>query len=392
MNLKKPEANSDKPEADHYSRNVIVIGIALIVILVVLGIAARLQMQHALQRNIDETAAIVVATIAPKASDAEQTIVLPGNVEAFADAPLYARATGYLKNWTADIGTRVKKGQLLAELDIPEVDQQLLQAQAELANAVANQRLAQSTAQRWQELLAADSISKQEADEKISDAVAKNAQLDSARANVERLRQLQSFKRIEAPFDGVVTARNVDIGALVNAGSGQELFRIAASKKLRVYVRAPQIYAPLVRPGLNASLELAEHPGLRYAGTLVRTADAIDPVTRTLLLQVEVDNARGELLPGSYARVHLKLPGQRNLLLPVNTLIFRADGLQVATVNGEQRVVLKPIVLGRDFGSEVEVVSGIGPNDAVILNPPDALVGNQRVRLAKTESKTAAKE
>jgi RND family efflux transporter MFP subunit len=392
MNLKKPEANSDKPEADHYSRNVIVIGIALIVILVVLGIAARLQMQHALQRNIDETAAIVVATIAPTASDAEQTIVLPGNVEAFADAPLYARATGYLKNWTADIGTRVKKGQLLAELDIPEVDQQLLQAQAELANAVANQRLAQSTAQRWQELLAADSISKQEADEKISDAVAKNAQLDSARANVERLRQLQSFKRIEAPFDGVVTARNVDIGALVNAGSGQELFRIVASKKLRVYVRAPQIYAPLVRPGLNASLELAEHPGLRYAGTLVRTADAIDPVTRTLLLQVEVDNARGELLPGSYARVHLKLPGQRNLLLPVNTLIFRADGLQVATVNGEQRVVLKPIVLGRDFGSEVEVVSGIGPNDAVILNPPDALVGNQRVRLAKTESKTAAKE
>jgi len=386
--------NSPNFDKQRYGRNIVLIGVALLVAVVVLGIAARLQMQHTLKRHIDDTASIVVATITPAASPSDQELVLPGNIQAYADAPIYARTTGYVKRWLVDIGARVKQGQLLAELDIPEVDQQLLQAQAELANAVANNRLAQSTTQRWNELLATDSVSKQDADEKSADAAAKQAQLESARANVERLRQLQSFKRIEAPFAGIVTVRNIDIGALVNAGSGQELFRISASERLRVYVRAPQMYAPFIKPGLDTSLELAEHPGLRYPGKLVRTSDAIDATTRTLLLQIEVDNAKHELLPGAYARVHLQLPAQPSLRLPVNTLIFRADGLQVATVSDAHRVALKPIVLGRDFGSEVEVVSGLGAHDAVILNPPDALINDQQVRLAvaKVDKNTAEKK
>lgn len=356
--------------------------VIVIVGAVALGIASRIQMQHSLQRRIESSALIVVATTKPTLAEGGEDVMLPGDVQAYADAPIYARTSGYLKRWLVDIGAHVKKGQLLAEIDVPELDQQLLQARAELANADANAQLATSTAERWREMLAADVVSKQDADEKISDAAAKKSLAASSRANVARLQELQTYKNLVAPFSGVITARNVDIGALVNAASGAELFRITASEKLRVYVRAPQYYAPFLKPGLAASLEFAERPGQRFPGKLTRSAEAIDATARTLLLQIEVDNANGELLPGSYAQVHLRVPGIRALRLPVNALIFRGDGLKVATVTAERRILLKPIVLGRDFGTEVEVLSGLNGDDAVIVNPPDAIVNEQLVRLA----------
>lgn len=369
-------------ERNRRQRRVLIIVGLLVIATVVLGIASRVQMQHTLQRRIESSALIVVDTTKPALESSTEELMLPGDVQAYADAPIYARTSGYLKRWLVDIGSRVTKGQLLAEIDVPELDQQLLQAQADLATAQANSQLADSTAVRWTQLLASDSVSKQEAEEKISDAAAKKSLVASARANMTRLQELQAYKKLVAPFSGVITARNVDIGALVNAGSGAELFRITASEKLRVYVQAPQYYAPLIKPGLDASLEFAERPGQRYPGKLVRTSDAIDASARTMLLQIEVDNAKGDLLPGSYAQVHLQLPGARGLRLPVNTLIFRGEGLQVATLTADQHVVLKPIVIGRDFGTEVEVISGLNSGDAVVLSPPDAIVNNQQVQLA----------
>jgi RND family efflux transporter MFP subunit len=374
--------NALELERSRRQRRLLWIGALIVVGAVVLGIASRVQMQRTLQRAIESSALIVVETIKPQIESSGEDVMLPGNVQAYAEAPIYARTSGYLQRWLVDIGSHVKKGQLLAEIDVPELDQQLLQAQADLASAQANAQIAASSAERWIQLLASDSVSRQETDEKIADAAAKKALAESARANVARLRELQSYKKLVAPFSGVITARNVDIGALVNAASGIELFRITASEKLRVYVQAPQYYAPFIKPGMAASLEFAERPGRRYPGRLVRSAEAIDAAARTLLLQIEVDNASGELLPGSYAQVHLQVVGARGMRLPVNTLIFRGDGLQVATVTADQRILLKPIVLGRDYGTEVEVASGLNSDDAVIKNPPDAIVNGQQVRLA----------
>jgi RND family efflux transporter MFP subunit len=377
---------SNPNQTERRQRRILIVVSALVVAAVALGIAGRMQAQNALRRDTDEAAIAVVSTIVPKLDASGEELVLPGTVQAFADAPIYARTTGYVKTWQVDIGTRVRKGQLLAELDTPEVDQQLLQAQADLAAADANNKLAQSTAQRWTEMLASDSVSKQDVDEKVGDAAAKLSALQSARANVARLRQLQGFKRIEAPFSGVITARNIDIGALVDAGTSRELFRIAASDKLRVYVQAPQNYAAFVKPGMDVKVRFADRPGRDFPGKLVRTAASIDPGTGTLLTQIEMDNASGELLPGSYAEVHLTLEATRGLRLPVNALIFRAEGLQVATVTGDRRVALKTIELGRDYGTEVEVVAGLDGNDAVVLNPPDALVEGQAVQIAEPKA------
>lgn len=376
---------TNQNEAAQRQRRVLIIVAALVVGAVALGIAGRMQAQNALRRSTDEAAVAVVATTKPQVDTQGEELVLPGTVQAFADAPIYARTTGYVKSWAVDIGSKVKKGQLLAELDTPEVDQQLLQAQADLAAADANNKLAQSTAKRWTEMLASDSVSKQDVDEKVGDAAAKQSALQAARANVARLQQLQGFKRIEAPFSGVITARNIDIGALVDAGTARELFRIAASDKLRVYVQAPQNYAAFVKPGMEVNVRFADRPGRDFPGKLARTAEAIDTNTGTLLTQIEMDNASGELLPGSYAEVHLQLQSTRGLRLPVNVLIFRSEGLQVATVTADKHVALKKIELGRDYGTEVEVVSGLNGDDAVVLNPPDALIDGQAVQLAETK-------
>lgn len=381
---------TNQNETVRRQRRILLILAVVAIAAVALGIAGRMQAQNALQRATEEAAVAVVATVKPKKDGQAEELVLPGTVQAFADAPIYARTTGYLKSWTVDIGAKVKKGQLLAELDTPEVDQQLLQAQADLAAAEANNKLAQSTAQRWTEMLATDSVSKQEVDEKVGDAAAKQSALQAARANVARLRQLQGFKRIEAPFSGVITARNVDIGALVDSGTGRELFRIAASDKLRVYVQAPQSYAAFIKPGMEVEVYFADRPGRAFPGKLARTAEAIDPATGTLLTQIEMDNSRGELLPGSYAEVHLRLEGARGLRLPVNALIFRAEGLQVATVTADQRIALKKIALGRDYGTEIEVLSGLTSDDAVVVNPPDALFEGQVVQLAAPQPGAAA--
>jgi RND family efflux transporter MFP subunit len=378
-------------ETARRQRRVLIIGAVIAVALVALGIASRMQAQNALRRATDAAAVAVVGTIKPSLESAGETLVLPGTVQAFTDAPIYARTTGYLKSWQVDIGARVKKGQLLAEIDTPEVDQQLLQAQAELAMAEANNRLAQSTAQRWTEMLASDSVSKQEVDEKVGDAAAMQSALQSARANMQRLRQLQAFKRIEAPFAGVITARNIDIGALVDAGTGRELFRIAASDKLRVYVQAPQNYAAFIKAGMPVAVQFSDRPGRTFPGKLVRTAAAIDPASGTLLTQIEMDNASGELLPGSYAEVQLQIDGARALRLPVNTLIFTARGMQVAVVTPERRIALKSVRLGRDYGTQIEVIEGLASGDDVVLNPSDSLFEGQSVQLAaKPEDANAA--
>ena len=367
---------------------------ALVVILLIAvgGIADRLYSRAAIGK--ETAAAAVPSVIVVKAGSATtgDDLVLPGNVQAISSASIYARTAGFLKAWYTDIGTPVKKGQLLAEIDAPELDQQLLQAQADLATAQANYRLAQSTDARWQGLLATESVSKQDADEKAGDAASKKAIADSAAANVARLRELESFKRVTAPFDGTVVARNTDIGTLINAGqsSGTELFRVANTRKLRVYVQVPQTYVAATKPGLNASLVFVEHPGHPYAAKITRTANAIDPASRSLQVELELDNAKGELLPGAYAEVHFKLPvSAESLRLPPTTLLFRAAGLQVATVGSDNRVVLKKIVQGRDFGTSIEVLSGISPDDRIIINPPDSITEGITVRVVDAPKEPA---
>jgi RND family efflux transporter MFP subunit len=320
--------------------------------------------------------------------------VLPGNVQAFIEAPIYARTNGYLKNWSTDIGSRVTKGQLLGEIETPEVDQQYTQAQADLATARANEALSNSTNERWKGLLATESVSKQDADEKAGDAAAKKAASDSAAANVARLRELESFKRVVAPFSGVITARNTDIGALINAGqsAGTELFRIADTHQLRIYVLVPETYAAITNPGLEAELHFAEQPNKSYTAKTVRTSNALNPTLKTLQVELQLDNAKGEVFPGAYAEVHFKLPASaESLRLPANTVLFRAAGLQVATVDEQDRVKLKSIVQGRDFGSTIEILSGVGPNDKVIVNPPDSLTDGVVVRIAPPAA-TASKD
>jgi RND family efflux transporter MFP subunit len=306
-------------------------------------------------------------------------------VQAFVEAPIFARTSGYLRAWYTDIGETVKKGQLMAEIETPEVDQQLRQSVADLATAHANADLAQTTDVRWQGLLANQAVSQQDADTRAGQAAASKAQAASAQANVGRLRELESFKRIVAPFDGVVTARNTDIGALIAAGqtSGSALFRVADTQKLRIYVDVPEPYAAKAQPGINVQLRFNEHPGRDFPATLVRTARALDPTLRTLRVELQVDNSQGELFPGAYAEVHFKLPGSNSTFrVPATALIFRSQGLQIATVGSDNRARLRSIVHGRDFGTSVEVLSGVSANDQVVINPPDSLSDGGTVRIA----------
>ena len=368
--------------------------LAVALILATWGEVHRVMARSALRQKTADEAAPIVVTVAPTRSAVGEELVLPGAVQAYSEARIYARTNGYLKSWSVDIGSRVKKGQLLAEIDAPEVDQQLAQAIADLATARANESLSNTTNTRWKELLRTESVSKQDADEKNGDADAKRAIAASAAANLSRLRQLESFKHVIAPFDGVITARNTDIGALINAGesAGSELFRLADTQKLRIYVQVPEPYAAAAKPGVEAELKFSEQAGKGYAATTVRTANALDPVLRTLQVELELDNAQHELFPGAYAEVHFKLAGNASSVrLPANTVLFRAPGPQVATVDAQHRIQLKSIVQGRDFGGSIEVLSGLGPDDAVVVNPPDSIIDGVTVRVAVVPSKPAPK-
>jgi len=356
--------------------------------IVISGIVPRKRAEADLVKETEEMAVPTVATVRPRVSAPVDEIVLPANVQAYIDSPVYARTNGYLRNWYVDIGAHVKQGQLLADIETPEVDQQLRQARADLQTAEANLHLAEITANRYEGLLKTDSVSKQDADNAEGNFAAQKATVQAAGANVKRLEELQSFEKIYAPFTGVITARNTDIGALIDSGSSggtrTELFHIAQPDKLRVYVSVPEGYSQSARPGLTADLVLSEFPGRRFPGTLVRTANAIDQSTRTLLVEISVNNPTGTLLSGAYAEVHLKLPTATNsFILPVNTLLFRSEGLRVAAVSDGKRAELKPITLGHDFGSEVEVVAGLTGNELVIVNPPDSIISGEEVRVVQ---------
>jgi RND family efflux transporter MFP subunit len=354
-----------------------------------LGIQPRLQAHAELKKDAASASVASVSVTRPRTADAVQELLLPGNMQAFSDTPIYARTPGYLKRWTADIGKKVKAGELLAEIDAPELDDQLAQARADHATAEANYKFAESTAARWENLLKTDSVSRQEVDEKRNDMAARRAVLDAARFNVARLEKLQSYKKLYAPFDGVITARNVDVGTLIDAGGGsaRELFHIASTKRLRVFVNVPQQNARDVTPGATAEITLAEFPGRKFSGTVARSTQSIDASARTLLAEVDVDNASGELLPGSYAQVHIRLgTPQPALLLPVNTLLFRPDGVNVAVIRGD-KAILTPVQLGRDFGTQVEVVSGITADDTIVVNPSDSLASGAQVRVIQETAK-----
>jgi RND family efflux transporter MFP subunit len=390
----------EKPEAVHEQKLgnqpgkparrwwIAVLAFVIVAAVVISGILPRINARAALEKETAEMAIPTVSVITPKRGAPTQEVVLPANVQAYIDSPIYARTNGYLKRWYTDIGARVKAGQLIAEIETPEVDQQLRQAKADLATAEANLNLSQITATRYQDLLKTDSVSKQDTDNATGDLAAKQAIVHSSQANVKRLEELQSFESIYAPFDGVITARNTDIGALIDSGSSggtrTELFHIAQPDKLRVYVSVPQVYSQAMKPGLSADLVLSEFPGRVFPGTLVRTAQAIDQSTRTLLVEIRVNNPTGTLFSGAYAEVHLKLRTATSaFILPVNTLLFRSEGLRVAAVTDGKHAELKPITLGHDFGSEVEVVAGLSGDESIIANPPDSLVSGEEVRIAK---------
>jgi RND family efflux transporter MFP subunit len=365
-------------------RTVLVILLLVALTLAVWGIAARLHERSQLANRTLSQAEITVVVAKPQMSGAGDELVLPGIVQAYIEAPIYARTSGYLKTWHRDIGSHVHAGDLLAEIETPEVDRQLSQAKADLATAQANLDLSRSTNERWKELLKTQSVSKQDADEKAGDAAAKEATTESAAQNVHRLQELEGFKRVVAPFNGVVTARNTDVGDLINAGqaSGTELFRLADTHKLRIYAQVPEAYAIATTSGLQAELHFAEYPGKAYLAETVRTSNALDPTARTLQVELQLDNDKGELFPGAYAEVHFKLPdSMQSMRLPANVILFR-DGLQVATVDRDHKIKLKSVTQGRDFGKTIEILAGIERDDSVVVNPPDSIQDGVAVRIA----------
>ncbi len=383
----QPSPVPSKPLSPLLSAGVAVAVLALGIV-IYSGIHQRAMAESTLGNRTERAAVATVNVVQPTSGSAAQEVVLPGNTQPFNNTPIYARTNGYLKRWYVDIGTHVKEGQLLAEIDTPEIDQQLEQARADLKNAQANEQLAQTTATRWQNLLKTNSVSKQETDQAVSDLSARQASVDSMTANVHRLEQLQSFEKVYAPFAGVITARNTDIGALINAGAGgapQELFHMAAVNKLRVYVAVPEIDSQAAQTGATATLTLDEFPGETFQGTIVRDSDSIDANSRTLNVEVDVDNSQGRIKTGAYVFVHLKLPqtthtSTQSVTIPANTLLFRSEGLRVGVVrNG--RAELVPVTIGRDFGATVEIVAGLQPTEQIIVNPSDSLASGTPVQV-----------
>lgn len=366
------------------------VGLAILAIAItaaVLGIHSRTIHAEDLQKRAASQDIAPVEVISPDHGPSEQSLILPGNVLPYAEAPIYARVNGYLKAWYTDIGAHIKTGQLLATIETPELDQQIHRAEADLSVAKANYELANSTAMRWQNLLVTDSVSHQATDEKSGDAKAKQALVNAVQANLDSLRAQQAFNRIVAPFDGVVTDRKTDIGMLINAGSsgsGQALFNVAKIDKLRIYVEVPQNFSAMIKPNLTAELHFPEHPSRTFPAKLVSTSSAIDAGSRTLTVQLQMDNAGGEILPGTYAEVHFTIPTKANVLrVPTSALLFRKNGMEVATVSADGKVVLKPITIGRDLGTAVEVISGIESSDQIIDAPSDSLVQGDTVRVVQ---------
>jgi RND family efflux transporter MFP subunit len=367
-------------------RRAALIAAGLIVIGAVAGLVPRWRHRHALSTETGDLAIPTVSVVSPAPAKGPAGLPLPAEVKPLLDAPIYARASGYLKRFVVDIGSRVKEGDLLAEIDAPELDQQLAQARAQLDQSQAAFGLAKITAARWAELLKTASVSEQDAAEKQADFELKTANVEAARANVRRLEQLQAFEKVTAPFAGTVTVRNTDVGQLIAAGSGKELFRLAQTTTLRVFVRVPQTAAQGVAPGQMAELVIPEIPNRIFPAKVVRTSGAMSADSRTLLTELEVDNSRGEILSGSFAQVRLiQATIEPPLSLPANTLLFRAEGPQVGVVGADGKVALRKITVGRDFGPTFEVLSGVGPADAVVLNPSDSLVSGALVRVAKEE-------
>jgi len=380
--------DSENQELHRGGSRVFTVLFSVVVVLIVLGAFTLFQRRAQYQALAKETEVLAIPTVAvihPAAEASQEDLVLPGNLQAYVESPIYARTNGYLKKWYHDIGSRVQKGDLLADIDTPEVDQQLSQARADLNTAKANAHLSEITAVRYAELIKTDGVSKQEVDNAVGDLEAKKAIVQSSEANVRRLEELESFKHIYAPFSGVITRRNVDIGTLINAGNGgssQQLFFLAQTDPIRVYLSVPETAAPSVHAGLSAFLELTQYPGQSFEGKVVRTAEAIDTATRTLLTEVDVPNHNGALLPGGYAQVHLgvKVTGAR-LQVPVNALLFRSEGLRTVVVDPDHKLHLRQITVGRDYGTSLEVLQGLDVKDWIVLNTADSLEEGQEVRV-----------
>jgi membrane fusion protein, multidrug efflux system len=352
-----------------------------------IAFALRLGERRALAKETEALAVPTVIVIHPKPEAPQQDLTLPSSLQAYTESPIYARTSGYVAHWYKDIGSHVQKGQLLADLETPEVDQELLQARAARGQAEAQMNLAKTSADRWESLRKMDAVAQQETDEKASGYTQGQAALASATANVRRLEQLESFKHIYAPFSGTITKRNTDIGALINAGnsgSNQELFVVAQISPIRVYVDVPEIYAPSVRSGVRATIDLPSLPGQHFSGIVARSSDAIDPGTRTLRTEIDVPNRDGRLFPGSYAQVHFGVNVAAVLIsVPVNALLFRAEGPRAAVVGGDGKIHLKAVTIGRDYGTEVEILSGLDPSESIVLNPSDSLEEGQPVNVSK---------
>jgi RND family efflux transporter MFP subunit len=356
------------------------------------GITTRARALEVVTRETRELEMPTVRIVRPTLGAPQQELVLPGTMQAFSEASIYARTNGYLKRWLVDIGAHVHDGDLLAEIEAPELDEQVRQARADLTMAEANAKLAQSTAERYRGLIESESVSRQDLDNANGTLEARTASVASASSNLKRLEQLQAFTRIEAPFDGVVTARNVDLGQLIETGNGaKELFHVVSTRRLRVFINMPEVYSRAARDGVQADLVLKEFPGRRFKGAIARNAKAIDVASRTLLVEIDVENAKGELLPGSYAEVHLQLPTPTETFrLPVNAVTFRTDGMQVAKMTDDRHVELTPVTVGRDYGSELEILTGLTKEERVVLDPPDSLITGATVRVAADEATPAA--
>ncbi|MDQ1389605.1 MAG: hypothetical protein QOF56_3059 [Acidobacteriaceae bacterium] len=382
-----PSSDVGTRKASRKSWLLLAVAAIAVAALLVSGIWSRVKANTTLRAETAQAALPAVSVVSPKQTSPTDEIILPGNVQPFITSPIYSRTNGYLRKWYFDIGAHVKKGQLLALIETPEVDQQLQQARSNLLTAQANLELASITKNRYQALLKSNAVAQQDADNAAGTYNANKAIVEADKAAVEQYSALVSFERIYAPFDGVITARNTDIGDLINSGSSTgaktDLFHIAQPGKLRVYVNVPEDYSQGIKNGMTADLRLAEFPGRKFQGKLVRTAEAINVTTRTLLVEIDVDNPTGTLLAGSYAEVHLAVPTRASTsLLPVNTLIFRSEGLHVAIVK-DGKVVLAAVTPGHDFGDQIEIVAGVKPDDKVIINPPDSIVSGQAVQIVQ---------
>ncbi|MGA9392468.1 MAG: efflux RND transporter periplasmic adaptor subunit [Candidatus Sulfotelmatobacter sp.] len=380
-----PVGDRTKSSRKHWLAAVIIL--LVVAVLLISGILSRVGHRGTLRTEAGQMAVTPVSVVLPKRTAPTDEIVLPANVQPFITSPIYAQATGYLKTWYFDIGAHVKKGQLLAVIQSPEVDQQLQQARSNLLTAQANLELASITKTRYQGLLKSNAVSQQDVDNAVGTYNANAAIVEADKAAVQQYSALVSFERVYAPFDGVITARNTDIGDLINSGSNSnvktDMFHIAQPDKLRVFINVPEQYSQEVKPGQTAELTLAEFPGRQFPGVLVRTAEAINLATRTLPIEVDVNNHTGALLTGSYAEVHLKLPGPTSTyIIPANTLIFRSEGLQVAVVRGG-KIVLTSVTPGHDLGNAIEIVAGLNPDDQVVVNPPNSIVSGQAVKVVQ---------